>query len=247
MNFYARHIGDYLKDTAHLSLLHHGIYARLMDVYYTREHGFEEGEAHRLIGARSKDERKATDEVLNEFFSWDGNAWGQARCDEEIAGYQHKQELARRSAEARWSASGRNANAKTSGDAEPMRTHSDGNAPNPIPIPSKETSGTVVPAALTAADDRKDAVFALGLPMLTTAGVDEKQARTFLGFLRKHNTDAEVIEGLKRCAVERAVQPIPFLQACLKTSKKHDNRQEAIEKSNRAIGDEWAKESANAA
>ena len=37
MNYYKRHIGDYLKDTAHLSLLEHGVYARLLDVYYTRE------------------------------------------------------------------------------------------------------------------------------------------------------------------------------------------------------------------
>jgi uncharacterized protein YdaU (DUF1376 family) len=32
VNYYERHIGDYLKDTAHLSLLEHGIYTRLLDV-----------------------------------------------------------------------------------------------------------------------------------------------------------------------------------------------------------------------
>lgn len=128
MNYYERHIGDYLKDTAHLSLLHHGIYSRLMDVYYTREHGFSEGEAHRLIGARSKDERTATDEVLAEFFVSCEGVWIQDRCDREIARYREKQEKARRSAEARWSESGRNANAFHSGDAKGMRTHSEGNA-----------------------------------------------------------------------------------------------------------------------
>ena len=39
MNFYKRHIGDYIKKAGHLTLLEHGIYARLMDVYYTREAG----------------------------------------------------------------------------------------------------------------------------------------------------------------------------------------------------------------
>jgi uncharacterized protein YdaU (DUF1376 family) len=146
VNFYARHIGDYLKDTAHLSLLHHGIYARLLDVYYTREAGFAEGEAHRLIGARTRDERKATDEVLAEFFKLADGVWVQGRCDEEIAAYKHKQELAKRSADARWARSGRNANASASGDAEPMRTHSDGNAPNPNPIPKeKENAATPLP------------------------------------------------------------------------------------------------------
>lgn len=45
MNFYKRHIGDYIKDAAHLSLLEHGVYARLMDVYYTREAGIPDGQA----------------------------------------------------------------------------------------------------------------------------------------------------------------------------------------------------------
>ena len=34
MNYHKRHIGDYLKDTAHLSLLEH-VYARLLDVRTT--------------------------------------------------------------------------------------------------------------------------------------------------------------------------------------------------------------------
>lgn len=93
MNYYERHIGDYLKDTAHLSLIEHGVYTRLLDVYYTREHGFQEGEAHRLIGARSRDERAAVDTVLAEFFvNTSGGMWLQERCDREIARYQAKVE-----------------------------------------------------------------------------------------------------------------------------------------------------------
>lgn len=137
MNYYERHIGDYLKDTAHLSLLHHGIYSRLMDVYYTRELGFNEGEAHRLIGARSKEERAATDDVLQEFFSLQGGVWYQRRCDQEIARYRDKQEKAKRSADVRWAQSGRNANASHSGDANGMRTHSEGNAlQSPVSSPN---------------------------------------------------------------------------------------------------------------
>ena len=45
MNYYKRHIGDYLKDTAHLSLLEHGVYARLLDVYYTRETAIPDDQA----------------------------------------------------------------------------------------------------------------------------------------------------------------------------------------------------------
>jgi len=84
MNFYKRHIGDYLKDTAHLSLLEHGVYTRLLDVYYTRESGIPDAQAGRLIAARSKDECAALKVVLGEFFELIDGMWVQARCEREI-------------------------------------------------------------------------------------------------------------------------------------------------------------------
>jgi uncharacterized protein YdaU (DUF1376 family) len=128
VNYYERHIGDYLKDTAHLSLLEHGIYTRLLDVYYTRESGIPVAEVARLIGARSRDEKEALQAVLAEFFVLDADRWTQARCESEIARYQDKQRKAKAAADARWSESGRNANAFPSADAQAMRTHSEGNA-----------------------------------------------------------------------------------------------------------------------
>lgn len=84
MNFYKRHIGDYLKDTAHLSLLEHGVYSRLLDVYYTREVGIPDAQAARLIGARGKDECAALKLVLSEFFELVDGTWIQDRCEREI-------------------------------------------------------------------------------------------------------------------------------------------------------------------
>lgn len=128
MNYYEHHIGDYLKDTAHLSLLEHGIYRRLMDVYYTREGALPAAEVARLIGARSRDEKEALQAVLGEFFVLLDDRWTQARCDAEIARFQDKQRKAKAAADARWSESGRNANASPSADASDMRTHSERNA-----------------------------------------------------------------------------------------------------------------------
>lgn len=85
MNFYKRHIGDYLKDTAHLSLLEHGVYTRLLDVYYTREAGIPDDQAARLIGARARDEVAALKVVLGEFFELVDGTWVQQRCEREIA------------------------------------------------------------------------------------------------------------------------------------------------------------------
>jgi uncharacterized protein YdaU (DUF1376 family) len=84
LNFYKRHIGDYIKDAGHLTLLEHGIYSRLMDVYYTREEALPEDKIARLIGARSKDELQALQNVLGEFFTLEDAKWFQGRCEREI-------------------------------------------------------------------------------------------------------------------------------------------------------------------
>ena len=87
VNYYERHIGDYIRDTAHLSLLEHGIYNRLIDTYYLREGPIPDAEAERLIGARSPAEKKATRAILAEFFQLRDGKWYQTRCEEEIAAY----------------------------------------------------------------------------------------------------------------------------------------------------------------
>ena len=95
MNYYKRHIGDYMKDASHLSLLEHGVYMRLLDVYYTREVPIPVDQAERLISARSKDEREALSVVADEFFTVVDGCYTQTRCDAEIAAMQQKAETNR--------------------------------------------------------------------------------------------------------------------------------------------------------
>jgi uncharacterized protein YdaU (DUF1376 family) len=77
MNHYPRHIGDYLRDTGHLSLLEHGVYSRLLDLYYLNDGPIPGDIAGlcRKLGARSADERTAVEAVATEFFTRteDGN------------------------------------------------------------------------------------------------------------------------------------------------------------------------------
>lgn len=147
MNYYARHIGDYLKATTHLSLLEHGIYSRLLDVYYTREAPIPKDQAARLIGARSKIELEALNAVLAEFFDDTPEGWRQSRCDKEIGGYQEKSSKASASAKARWD--------KSQGNANAMRTHTEGNAPNnQEPITNNQVSTKAPPAARTPASKK---------------------------------------------------------------------------------------------
>jgi uncharacterized protein YdaU (DUF1376 family) len=90
MNYYERHLGDYTRDTAHLSLLEHGVYTILLDRYYVTEEGIPDDRKYRLARAHSKAERNAVDIVLEEFFYLDGGIWKNQRAEEEIADYQNK-------------------------------------------------------------------------------------------------------------------------------------------------------------
>lgn len=87
MNYYERHLGDYAKNCGHLSLLEHGVYVRLLDVYYTREAPIPENKAARLIGAATPETLQALQVVLEEFFELRDGLWHQDRADLDIASY----------------------------------------------------------------------------------------------------------------------------------------------------------------
>lgn len=85
MNYYERHLGDYAKDTAHLSILEHGVYSLLLDRYYGTEQGIPASQAYRVSRARTDDEKAAVDVVLDEFFELVDGVWINRRAEEEIA------------------------------------------------------------------------------------------------------------------------------------------------------------------
>lgn len=84
MNYYERHLGDYARDTGHLSMLEHGAYTLLLDRCYASESGIPADQAHRIARARSREERSAVDAVLAEFFVLVDGIWIQQRVIEEI-------------------------------------------------------------------------------------------------------------------------------------------------------------------
>lgn len=58
-------------------------------------------------------------------------------------------------------------------------------------------------------------IFGYGLAMLTNAGTAEKQARSFLGGLRKAHGDEVLIDRLRDCAKAKPLQPLEWLAAAL--------------------------------
>lgn len=85
MNYYERHLGDYARDTAHLTLLEHGAYTLLLDRCYATEQGIPADQAHRIARARSREEKQAVDAVLAEFFVLTDGVWTNRRVLAEIA------------------------------------------------------------------------------------------------------------------------------------------------------------------
>lgn len=92
MNYYEHHLGDYLRDTAHLSMLEDGAYRRLLEAYYIRERPLPKAtkDICRLARATTKAERDVVQTVLAEFFEDTPEGWRQRRCDSEIRKFNEK-------------------------------------------------------------------------------------------------------------------------------------------------------------
>jgi uncharacterized protein YdaU (DUF1376 family) len=124
MHYYSHNIGDYRKDTGHLTLLEHGIYRQLLDSYYLDEIPLSNDLAKlmRSHSVRSADEQQSLQNVLTDFFELTENGYIHKRCDETIAQYHGKSASARASAMVRWGSKHKESNANA------MPTQSEGNA-----------------------------------------------------------------------------------------------------------------------
>lgn len=92
MHYYKHNIGDYRRDTIHLSLLEHGVYRQLLDCYYLSESPLpaKTEEVFRRLSAITEDEQKTVERILKEFFCLTKGGWIHARCDREIEAYKAK-------------------------------------------------------------------------------------------------------------------------------------------------------------
>lgn len=89
MHHYPLHIGDYNRDTGHLSVTEHGVYRLLMDAYYVTERPLpvDHNALCRLVRAMTKPERDAVASVVRQFFTEVDGVLRHKRIDAEIAEY----------------------------------------------------------------------------------------------------------------------------------------------------------------
>lgn len=86
MNFFKLYIGDYQRDTAHLSVTEHGAFMLMLQHYYATEKPLPAGKAlHRMLRAQEKAERDAIDTVAAQFWRATSEGLVNDRADAEIS------------------------------------------------------------------------------------------------------------------------------------------------------------------
>lgn len=235
MHYYQFNIGDYKSHTEHLSDMEDLTYRRLLDWYYLHESPIplDLDEVARQIRMRTHSECIAI--VLREYFIQTDIGWTHGRADKEIAKTGEKSAKAAESAKKRWEK-----------DTNAMRTHSECIAThNTVHItqdtlPKTHNTNSVAKATGAKAPLTPDEIiFGYGVPLLTNAGTEEKQARSFLGGLRKSHGDDALVDGLRECIKAKPLQPLEWLAKILPPmgAPPKRNKQEQLEDRNRAIVD----------
>lgn len=234
MHYYQFNIGDYVSHTRHLTVIEDCAYRRLLDAYYLSEKPLvgDSKAIARQIGMR--DYEQEVDDILKEFFQPCDEGWRNVRADREIEIYKGFSEAGKRGAAKRWSKGGDSPPIATP-YTPPIATN------NHKPITNNHNSvpkGTEAKPQLTT----DEIIFGYGVPLLTNAGTPEKQARTFLGGIRKTHGDSALVDALRECIRAKPLQPLEWLAKALPprgAPPSKMNKQEALEASNQAVVDRW--------
>jgi uncharacterized protein YdaU (DUF1376 family) len=99
MNYFEFHIGDYVSGTIGLSLIEHGVYTRLLIVYYKREEPFNPDyeSLYEFCGGRlTIVERQAVQKIADRYFpiDEDDGMRHNSKADEVIDAYQRRHDSA---------------------------------------------------------------------------------------------------------------------------------------------------------
>ena len=235
MHYYQHHIGDFIKATARLSDTQAMAYLRLLWMYYDSEKPLKP-DAKVLafqIGASVEE----TELLLESFFWLAENGWHHTRCDQEIAEY--RAFLDKKSNAGKASAERRKNNRSTgveqvldsSSTIEQLTTNQQPITNNQKPNSVSKDTGVKTPLS------PDEIIFGYGVPLLTNGGTAEKQARSFLGGLRKVHGDEVLVNTLRECIKAKPLQPLEWLAKALPPDgvKPKMNKQEALEASNWAV------------
>jgi uncharacterized protein YdaU (DUF1376 family) len=250
MHYYQFNIGDYKSHTEHLSEMEDLAYRRLLDWYYLHETPIplDIGEVSRQIRMRSHCD--CIEVVLQEYFELAKDGWTHGRADKEIAKTGEKSVKASKNAKKRWDKEQESMQTHSDRNANAMQTHSDRNATHNTRHKTQDTEHNSLAKASGAKAplSADEIIFGYGVPLLTNAGSVDKQARSFLGGLRKSHGDDALVNALRDCIKAKPLQPLEWLAKVLPPigAPPKRNKQESLEDRNRSIVERvLAKESEN--
>jgi uncharacterized protein YdaU (DUF1376 family) len=142
MIYYQRHLGDYAAEAGYLSALEHGVYTLLLDWYYKNERPIPKEIVYQISKAGRRDEKQATNKVLDCFFLWKPDeGWRHERAEEDLVWMRRVSASNSKAAKKRWESISKRTQSKRNatvlrddtpngyeGNANAMRTHSERNA-----------------------------------------------------------------------------------------------------------------------
>lgn len=193
MNFYKHYIGDFQRDTGHLSLAERGAYLALIHHYYATERALplQASALYRIAGAVTAEEHAAVDAVLV-FFSRTDDGYRHKRIDVEIAKADHQRtvnrEIGKRGGRPKKTESVSESVNGSVRESEPNRN------PNQTPDYSvRDKSLTEAAPRVEQASplDPVKAMFDVAVGLYVESDLPPAQARSMVGRLRKTLGDAE--------------------------------------------------------
>ena len=216
-NLYPR---DFEADTSHLSLEEDGAYNRLLRLCWMTP-GCSLPDDDAWIMRRMRVDQETYDRVvrvvLAEFFVRKSGRVSNAR-------------IAREYDQASTSHEKRVLAGKSGGKAKALKTNKTDTSnataipKQPEPEPEPEESSSVANATDSDAVDPAKAVWDAGVKILGASGVSDRQARSFVGKLRKDHPgqDSQILSAIMDCGRAGAVDPIPWITARLRPATHPD-------------------------
>ena len=223
MNFYKHFIGDFNRDTSHLSLTERGAYLALLHHYYATEHPLPDDHTAlcRIAGAHTKSERDAVRKVMA-FFERCDSGLMHKRVEAELERAGKQADTNRAIAQAR---EARRKAARTEHDScdEPSGESCANREPSHKPEKDIPPTAGETPSGSGPPDREEDVskrLFDLGVAVLTNAGHTERAARSFIGKVRLSIGDERAIGVL--LAAQKTTDPAGYVTKAVKreTTKK---------------------------
>jgi uncharacterized protein YdaU (DUF1376 family) len=209
MNYYPHHIGDYLRDTSHLTVLEDGTYRRMLDLYYASEKplplDFEW--LTRLVRARENPEREAVHFILEKFFVKMEDGWHNKRADEEIRKDKVRVKAAKR-------------NGKLGGRPKTQRVSKNNPAGLHVANPGQSSQNQPQNHIKTRQPppDGGSTVWDFGKSLLTEQGLSSQSAGALIGSWLREWSEPEVADALRSAAGKADIRG--YVAAILKTKPK---------------------------